>query len=1133
MSPVKRLFRAITRQTQSQTQTPRSVSSSNNNDNKENNESSLLLSDSTAGLPLYNTTHTNTQQQTLTDNPNDIVINMAAVPNNHPADITPSSSTKKSKTQKVLSVAKRPLRTVGRIVGKGKRHHHHHQNYGSTGDEDDDDDDEEDLLLVDDEEVLMGDGDSSQVGLRRVVDAIPGDANKTTPERQGSFMERVNSYRAAATDDLSISRRHEGIVVDSRDWIVLKAERTLRMALLVLLAFNIGTYKAEWRSVVQRLCEYVAVAWITCCVLWIVSATTEPPPAVRPRRVARRRVEAVPETVEEEAEEERQRRKSLKESETEKEKAVVATEEMAAVAEQQPTNDLLLKQAPSDEELAALIPAKVEEEVPAVPASTEKQQVSPTKAGGAAKHRRKSSQLSKKLDSSVKENGEKLDTAAEQPEVFTNTHPALDPFYCINKTNGARVAVNSSEPHVLDNDWFKGHMILMIRTPDVDDPSKPKGNTDNEVVKNYMKEKLRRFEFQYQIKLKKVPEGQKIYFAGELDEAVKMGMIQRAFVGAAMAFMKKTNGSFQYSMTGSKEDPDGRWEKPHMSFPVEMSMDRVVVTKPGETPPKLGTIIEEDPEHFKNRKKGGTIDWNMEDTYTLALWTSYVDFIDWRVINLPGIRPFELTKVIGPQPILLTLYLIPKERAAEKHYRRDITSVVELELCNTNAGLLGPYAKQWAGKHNQQAMLRSQSADTNDLDQSEEDEVSEEEASEEEPSEDEGEAQFEEDEELGGTAGESSARDEALLDDETEYDATEAATAAELGEGMYLRSGDHLVLKESGLDDENAGPCFVTNGAGFAVLREGVSSSSTIVLQKARKHRHSSRARNELIKSGDTVSVKLVTKGAVKDEVRYLSIHRGWWLKWVSTPPSRNGFFTIFTHETEFSEHDPSEIRTGETQSAYLTFGGSFWLRHKRWSQYSVGVAAEGSATYGGRVLGLFQPRSGEIPSNEMDPNDEDMPQPDSDGKSSKKRWMRMLQLRAYEASQPSLASGLAIPKTVSEEQTLDDIPSPEKPKLIFSEEDSRLDVPAWIEVMNRTERIRQLTYAVRVAPRTKASTPSASANSDEENPVEGPPTPETPKSYIRLRTGRDLAEIMRVGLSWRSTSGVPPEKKKMPTPVR
>lgn len=1054
--------------------------------------------------------------------------------NNNNDGLPPPSSSKKSKTRKVLNVAKRPLRAVGRLAKSRKSSHAANSQYGSIDEGDDEGDDQD----------HEHDDDADIINLNAPVDSIPAVISSPGVERRGSFMDHVNSYRSGASLDGGPSTPRRGSVTNAfrngvgvvgstlgggpatmpssledgggglnqrNNWVVFRLERYLRQLIFVLLAFIVGTFRFEWRKIVQKMLEYVTVAWVTCCILWVMAAYSSPHLTtaganVLPQRLvpSRRYNASVNANSNSEAESSAPKSSTVIEKST----AVSATadkttadtkkriaDEIAARGSTGPISTT--SSAGADDELAMLLP-KTDTEV----------LVKGSGDGKDAKARRKRKSLKKKLAA------EPVAADGGGGKEFAMPHPSLNPFYCIDTRAGERVMTNARKAYVVDNDWFEGTMMVLIRTPDVDDPAHVKGDEENEAICDYMRGKQRRWEFQYQIKLKKVPEGQKIYFSAELEEPVKMGIIQRAFVGAAMAFIKSTNGSFHYSMAGSKEDPDGTWEKPHMSFPVELSMDRLVVSKPGETIPVLGGAIHEDPEAMKHRKKGGLIDWNLEDTYSMALWTAYVDFLDWRVINLPGIRPFELNKVIGPQPIFLTLYLIPNDRAAEKHYRRDITQVVELELCNATAALVGENAKKWTAtkKHGTiQSRLEDTADDDDEDDEDDEDDDIEGDDDDEDMDDEDADRQQ-------GQGGDE------LLVDETEYDAADAATAAELGEGMYLRSGDSVVLRESGAEsDESDRSCFVSNGAGFAVLAEGMTSASTIVIQRARREKHGSKARNELIKSGDTVSIRLVTKGVNQEtEIRYLSIHRGWWLKWVNTAPTKNGFFTIFTHETEFTDHDPEELRASETQSSYLTFGGSFWLRHKRWSQYSVGAAAEGSATYGGRVMGLFQPRSGATSTEEINYASDEEELSFDDGKAGKKRWMKALQFRAYEAGQPpSIASSAVAPKAGSEEQPADDAPATEKPKILFSIDDSSLDVPAWVEVLNRTERSRQLAYAVRVVPHVAEPSEETKEGSDTSS-----------KPFVRLRTGRDLAEIMRVGLTWRSTAAFPEKKKGPPTPV-
>jgi hypothetical protein len=171
------------------------------------------------------------------------------------------------------------------------------------------------------------------------------------------------------------------------------------------------------------------------------------------------------------------------------------------------------------------------------------------------------------------------------------------------RTAGERISPNVSEPFHLSSEWLEMDMMAMIRTPDVDNPSITPGTPANVKAMASMTGKQRRFEFQYELQLKKVPTGKQVYFASELEEPIKMGIIQPASVGAAMAFVKTTNNNFHCSIQGSKKSQDSKYEKPHMSFSVEDGSNRVVVTRPGETTPKLGGVIEEDAESIKRRQK--------------------------------------------------------------------------------------------------------------------------------------------------------------------------------------------------------------------------------------------------------------------------------------------------------------------------------------------------------------------------------------------------------------------------------------------------------------------------------------------------------------------------------------------------
>ena len=200
-------------------------------------------------------------------------------------------------------------------------------------------------------------------------------------------------------------------------------------------------------------------------------------------------------------------------------------------------------------------------------------------------------------------------------------HPSMQNLYVMVVGKQERVFPNATI-YEIDNDLFSGKMLLMFRTSDVDEPT-----TSNDPIVNYFRGKQRRFEFQWQFQLKRLPPGD-VFFGAELDEPIQMGMIQRALSNAALKFVKKLNQGFTYFLSESTDIGPS-----YLSFPLGTSMDRFHVTKPGEEMPVLGQEVMEDAEQMKLRKKGKQIEWNTDNVYTMAVWSAYFDWIDWQILK--------------------------------------------------------------------------------------------------------------------------------------------------------------------------------------------------------------------------------------------------------------------------------------------------------------------------------------------------------------------------------------------------------------------------------------------------------------------------------------------------------------------
>ena len=242
-------------------------------------------------------------------------------------------------------------------------------------------------------------------------------------------------------------------------------------------------------------------------------------------------------------------------------------------------------------------------------------------------------------------------------------HPSMELMSVVDCATMKEIVPNG-EPMELDNSCFYGHVMLMIRTPDVDNAKEALPTLESAArISNYFQDYKRRFEFQFQIKLKKVPTGP-LFLGCEVNEMIEMSRFTKGLSRVLLAMIGRINSGFHYSWGIERDSADEEvlrnetYETTHLSFPVEASMDRIVITKPGETPPELGHPLHETTASVRRRRRmgSGSVDWNLEDTYTMCLWSAYADWIQWKCMNVVGVRPFSLSAVTGKQPIYLSVY---------------------------------------------------------------------------------------------------------------------------------------------------------------------------------------------------------------------------------------------------------------------------------------------------------------------------------------------------------------------------------------------------------------------------------------------------------------------------------------------
>lgn len=564
-----------------------------------------------------------------------------------------------------------------------------------------------------------------------------------------------------------------------------------------------------------------------------------------------------------------------------------------------------------------------------------------------------------------------------------------------------------------------------------------------------------------------------------------------------------------------------------MSFPVATSMDRFNATKVGDPLPPLGQAILEDAESMKLRKKGGKIEWSTDYVYTMALWSgksmleflqrvftcqteskilnrrdsAYADWSDWQILNFPGIRPCEcrvltlgefcdsftlilhflyyptlvsITSMVGVQPIKLTLY-------SQLNLDREV--IISMEVSHAKHATLGTEAKRWIADN----VDRGKAPFIDSIECSENETVNgnESHAEEEDLAE-----QFDDDEKCN---------EDLDVDDALESDDDQT--------GDHVMSGTPIALRE-GISN------YVANGGGYAVLQSNPPPFSYFVLdKKMTKKKKGVSGSTAAIRSGDVVRVQLVD--AISKDVKYLAIHRGWWLRWSTVKPTRNGLFCI---------------RVSDANGSIVGFGCPFSLASQRWPQYTIGACVESSAKYGGRMLGISKTEKisvgedvggypseddGQSHDNELDVAD------DVVEKSRDKRMMPLL-LCAEAFPSPLTLTPMQTPNVARNLFTGDTsrVPNPEttsstEPSVQPAQKEYEVDVPVWLEMMNRTQRKMQLVYVVRF----KKVQPEANEESRLDSETESFSTGDNQgtalhsRMFLKLRTGRDLAPILRLGI--------------------
>lgn len=213
-------------------------------------------------------------------------------------------------------------------------------------------------------------------------------------------------------------------------------------------------------------------------------------------------------------------------------------------------------------------------------------------------------------------------------------------------------AFNAREPVDFDTELFKGKFLCVLRpdNPSIDDPYW------NERI---FAHKKRRLVINLQGKFKYQPTGV-VYAGAEISKPMKLGLVTRALAGVLLKLVDRFISGVHSAFGDEKE-------LAHIVAPAWGFFERLVVTPPGGTPPRLDQDIVETAESMANRKNArSSSNWNTVDTYTFSFYSMNIDLPTWSLVGLPVSNDVSLTTFWGDSALKICMY---EKLGTEKQHR--------------------------------------------------------------------------------------------------------------------------------------------------------------------------------------------------------------------------------------------------------------------------------------------------------------------------------------------------------------------------------------------------------------------------------------------------------------------------------
>eukprot|EP01134_Creolimax_fragrantissima_P007491 CFRG7491T1 len=200
---------------------------------------------------------------------------------------------------------------------------------------------------------------------------------------------------------------------------------------------------------------------------------------------------------------------------------------------------------------------------------------------------------------------------------------------------------NSREPLLVENVNCHGHCLFKLRTQPIDP-----------YYASYFEGRKRMFEIMVQGHLLNVSESDEVFMGIMGNQAIEIGNWMSRWAAAAMVGFIKLKVDNVHVTLGDET------EFAHMTMPVTTAADRFVVSKQDESPPLMGVHMF--PELIPRKDRAKYKDWNEEYVYSMSMHGMYVDWVNWKLVNIPGMSDMCLSTFFGDMPLNIVAYAIPR-----------------------------------------------------------------------------------------------------------------------------------------------------------------------------------------------------------------------------------------------------------------------------------------------------------------------------------------------------------------------------------------------------------------------------------------------------------------------------------------